>query len=125
MELENINNNAFADYLFDEFVVNHRKYGKDARVYWFILGIYAKLGFPKDCESEEKKYAKKLDKIIGVAVRDWKTHLLLLRGDGAVKDFEERMASYEERLRILGNDEQTIKQLINEKMKLNDGNDIF
>lgn len=125
MEQENKNNNAFANWLFDEFVTNHRKYGKEARVYWYILGTYSKLGFPNESQAADKKYVEKLDKIVGIAVRDWKTHLLLLRGKGAVKDFEKRMREYEERLQALGHDEESIKQLINEKMRLNDGDDIF
>ena len=125
MEQDTKNNDAFADWIFDEFVINERKYGKEARVYLTILTYYIKLGLLGDNQIEQRKYAEKLYKIIMVAIRDMKTHLLLLRGEGAVKDFEQSNQRNEERWRTIGVDEQSIKELTNEKLRLNDGNDIF
>ncbi|MNR52943.1 hypothetical protein D3C85_1728720 [compost metagenome] len=53
----------------------------------------------------------------------WNTHLLILRGKEAEQDYRERMEKYEERLRAIGHDKATIKQMLDYKIKLNYGND--
>ncbi|CAD0002302.1 hypothetical protein [Flavobacterium salmonis] len=116
-------NFEFAEYLYNEFVENHRKYGKDARVYWYVLGSYIKLGLSKENQAEERQYAQKLSNIIGEAVRDWNTHLLLLRGEQGEQEYKQQMEQFIKRLWALGHDEQSIIELIIKKLKLNYGND--
>lgn len=125
MEKETKNKDAYTDWIFDQYVINERKYGKEARVYLTILSNYIELGLSEENQTEQRKYAQKLYKILMVSIRDFKSHLLLLRGEGAVKDFEQSWQRNEERWRGFGVDEQSIKEMTNEKMKLNDGNDIF
>lgn len=125
IQREKIIKHEFSDWLFDEFVTNERRYGKEARVYWFILRKYAECGFPEQHQEEERRYAKKVSRILDVANRDWKTHLLYLRGQGAEIDFKEQVSKYEARLRAFQYDEETIKNMINEKIRFNDGKDLF
>lgn len=122
---EPIKKHEFADYLFDLFVRNERKYGKEARVYWRILRTYANIGFPEPYQKEERQYAEKLSRILDVAVRDWKTHLLLLRGQNAETDFKEQMEKYKARLTALQYDEENIQKMMNEKIDFNNGKELF
>lgn len=123
MRKQNRNNFEFVVYLYNEFVVNHRKYGKEARVYWGILDNYIKLGLSKKSQTAEKEYAQKLYNIIGEAVRDWNTHLLILKGEEGEKEYKENMKSYIDRLYRLGHDKQSIIELIIKKLQLNYGSD--
>jgi hypothetical protein len=117
------NNFEFTQYLYNEFVENHRKYGKEARVYWGVLDNYIELGLSKKSQTEEKQYAQKLRNIIGEAVSEFNTHLLILRGDEGEKEYKENMEKYIQRLWAIGHDEQSIIELIIKKLKLNYGND--
>lgn len=117
------NNFEFSVYLYNEFVENHRKIGKEARVYWGILDKYIKLGLSKKSQSKEKQYAQKLISIIREAVKDWNTHLLILKGEEGEKEYKENMESYIERLYKLGHDEKSVIDSIIKKLKLNYGND--
>jgi len=114
--------NEFANWLFNQFVENDRKYGKEARIYSVILKKYAELGFPNENQIEEKKYAEKLHSIIGEALIEFNTHLLILRGKEEMQDYKERMERYIKRLQAIGHDEQSIIELIIKKLKLNYGN---
>ncbi|RUT71573.1 hypothetical protein D0817_06795 [Flavobacterium cupreum] len=123
MVQQDADNFEFAEYLYNEFVENHRKHGKDARLYWYVLGSYIKLGLSKENQTEERQYAQKLSNIIGEAVRDWNTHLLLLKGEHGEQEYKQRMEQFIKRLWALGHDEQSIIELIIKKLKLNYGND--
>lgn len=123
MEQENSNNFEFVEYLYNEFVENHRKFGKEARAYWYVLGYYIKLCLTEENQTEERLYAQKLSKIIGEAVNEFNTHLLLLRGEQGEQENKERMEQYIKRLRALGHDEKSIIELIIKKLKLNYGTD--
>lgn len=123
MTRQSRNNFEFVQYLYNEFVENHRKHGKEARVYWGILDSYIKLGLSKKSQTAEKQYAQKLYNIIGEAVRDWNTHLLILKGEEGDKEYKENMKSYIDRLYRLGHDEQSIIELIIKKLQLNYGSD--
>ncbi|WP_157886094.1 hypothetical protein [Chryseobacterium glaciei] len=122
--MENEKNNAFANWLFNEYVKAHRKADKcTSRHFWSVLAKYAKIGFPKADQKEEKQYAEKLNRIVKNAFPDWNTHLLILRGEEGRAEYAENMASYEKRLRAIGHDEEEIQQMINKKIKFNYGID--
>ncbi|MCT2561845.1 hypothetical protein [Chryseobacterium herbae] len=117
-------NNAFADYLFNNYIKAHRKADKcTSRHYWGLLEKYAEIGFPKAVQKSEREYAEKLTKLIRNAFPDWNTHLLILRGEEGKQEYAENMANYESRLRTIGHDEESIKQMITKKIELNYGND--
>jgi hypothetical protein len=123
MARKHSNNFEFILYLYNEFVSKHRSIGKEARVYWHILDMYAELGLSKKSETAEKKYAQKLTAIIREAVMNWNTHLLILKGEEGEKEYQKNMKSYIERLYRLGHDEQSVMELVIKKLKLNYGND--
>ena len=123
MARKDSNNFEFILYLYNEFVSKHRSIGKEARVYWHILHMYAELGLSKKSQTAEKKYAQKLIAIIREAVMNWNTHLLILKGEEGENEYQENMKSYIERLYRLGHDEQSIIESIIKKLKLNYGND--
>ncbi len=116
-------NNLFAIWLFNQYVENHRKYGKEARVYWWILETYVEIGFPDESQKRQKEYAHKLLTIIDGAFPDFNTHLLILRGEEGIQDYKEQMESYIYRLNRLGHTEQEIIELIIKRLKLNYGNE--
>ena len=116
-------NFEFILYLYNEFVSKHRSIGKEARVYWHILDMYAELGLSKKSQTGEKRYAQKLIAIIREAVMNWNTHLLILKGEEGEKEYQENMKSYIERLYRLGHDEQSVMEFVIKKLKLNYGND--
>ncbi|MBT2621943.1 hypothetical protein [Chryseobacterium sp. ISL-6] len=123
-DMEHDENNAFANWLFNEYVKAHRKADKcSSRHYWHVLATYAKIGFPKESQEQERKYAEKLNKIIENAFPDWNTHLLILRGEEGRAEYTENMASYEKRLRAIGHNEESIINLITKKIILNYGID--
>ena len=117
------NHFEFILYLYNQFVSKHRSTGKEARLYWYILDMYAELGLSKKSQTAEKKYAQKLTAIIREAVGDWNTDLLILKGEEGEKEYQENMKSYIERLYRLGHDEQSVIESIIKKLKLNYGND--
>ena len=123
MAKQDSNNFEFILYLYNEFVGEHRRVGKQARVYWHILDMYIELGLSKKSQTAQKQYAQKLIAIIREAVMDWNTHLLILKGEEGEKEYQENMKSYIERLFALGHDEQSVMELIIKKLKLNYGND--
>lgn len=123
MAKQDKNDFEFLLYLYNEFVSEHRRVGKEARVYWHILDMYIKLGLSKNSQRAEKQYAQKLIAIIREAVMDWNTHLLILKGEEGEKEYKENMESYINRLCKLGHDEQSVMELIIKKLKLNYGND--
>ena len=87
MARKDSNNFEFILYLYNEFVSKHRSIGKEARVYWHILDMYAELGLSKKSRTAEKKYAQKLIAIIREAVMNWNTHLLILKGEEGEKEY--------------------------------------
>ena len=123
MAKQKTNNVEFTEYLYNEFVENHRRFGKEARAYWYVLGTYIKLCLSEKSQAEERQYAEKLSSIIGEAVSGFNTHLLLLRGERGEKENKQRMEQYIERLWALGHNEKDIIELIIKKLKLNYGND--
>jgi hypothetical protein len=123
MTEQNRNNFEFVDYLYNEFVDNHNRFGKEARAYWYVLGNYIKICLSEESHKEERQYAQKLSNIIGEAVSEFNTHLLLLRGEQGEQENKERMEQYIKRLRTLGHDEKSIIELIIKKLKLNYGTD--
>jgi hypothetical protein len=121
MTEQNRNNFEFVVYLYNEFVENHRRFGKEARAYWYVLGNYIKHCLSEENQTEERLYAEKLSKIIGEAVSEFNTHLLLPRGEQGEQEYKERMEQYIKRLSALGYDEKSIIELIIKKLKLNYG----
>jgi hypothetical protein len=124
MTKENKDKSEFADYLFNQFVEAERRDKQDWSLnYWNVLNQYAEIELSDEEQSEKRLYVFKLDIIIREAMTGWNTHLLILRGKEAEQDYRERMEKYEERLRAIGHDEATIKQMLDYKIKLNYGND--
>ena len=124
MTKENKDKNEFADYLFFFFFEAERRDKQDWSLnYWNVLNQYADIELSDEEHSEKRLYVFKLDIIIREAMTGWNTHLLILRGKEAEQDYRERMEKYEERLRAIGHDEATIKQMLDYKIKLNYGND--
>jgi hypothetical protein len=123
MAKQDSNDFEFILYLYNEFVREHRRVGKEARVYWHILDMYIELGLAKKSQTAEKKYAQKLIAIIREAVMNWNTHLLILKGEEGEKEYQENMKSYIDRLYRLGHDEQSVMEFVIKKLKLNYGND--
>ncbi len=124
MEKSKENKYEFADWLFNQFVEAERKDKQDWSMnYWITLSQYAEVGLSGIEQQEERVYVFKLDIIISEAMAGWNTHLLTLRGKEAEQDYKEKMESYEKRLRAIGHDETTIKQMLDYKIKLNYGND--
>lgn len=122
--MDSINrNNQFSDWLFNEFVKHDRKQKEEAWIFSRVLKTYAKIGLMEKGQEEQRKYAEKLIGIIAEAVPEFNTHLLILRGAEKEQDYAERMERYEKRLRAIGYDEESIKEFINKKIKLNYGND--
>lgn len=123
MARKDSNNFEFILYLYNQFVGKDRHVGKEARVYWDVLDMYIKLGLSKKSRTAERQYAQKLSCIIGEAVMNWNTHLLILKGEAGEKEYQENMESYIERLYRLGHDEQSVMESIIIKLKLNYGID--
>jgi hypothetical protein len=124
MEKKSRNKNEFADWLFNQFVKAERRDKQDWSLnYWNVLNQYAEVGLSNKEQYEETIYVFKLDIIITEAMAGWNTHLLILRGEETEQDYKERMEKYEERLRTIGHDETTIKQMLDYKIKLNYGTD--
>lgn len=123
MARQNRNKFEFIQYLYNQFVINERKIGKDARVYWGVLDRYIELELSKKSRTEEKQYALKLRNIIGEATRDFKIHLLMLRGEEGEKQYQQNMAQFIDRLYRLEHDEQSVIKEIIIKLNLNYGND--
>ena len=124
MDKENKNKNEFADYLFNQFVNAERRDKQDWSLnYWNVLTQYAEVGLPDKAQTEQRLYVFKLDFIIREAMSGWNTHLLILRGKEGEADYRESMEKYEKRLRAIGYDQTTIKQMLDYKIKLNYGND--
>jgi len=124
MEKKSRNKYEFADWLFNQYVKAERRDKQDWSLnYWNVLNQYAEVGLPGKEQYEERLYVFKLDIIITEAIAGWNTHLLILRGEETEQDFKEKMEKYEGRLRAIGHDEKTIKQMLDYKIKLNYGND--
>lgn len=124
MDKKNSNKHEFADWLFNQFVKAERSDKQDWSLnYWSVLVQYAEVGLCGKKHRKERLYVFKLDIIIAQAMAGWNTHLLMLRGKEGEEDYKQSMEKYEERLRTLGNDQTTIKQMLDYKIKLNYGND--
>ena len=107
----------------DGYVENHRKYGKEARVYWNILAVYCEIGFQNENQKEQKRYAEHLLSVIRNAFPDFNTHLLILKGEEGIEDYKEQMKNYIQRLTKIGHSKEEIIQLIIKRIELNYGND--
>lgn len=117
-------NNEFADYLFNQFVIYERRDKQDISLnYLNALTLYAKWGLSGAEQTEQRRYAFKLEIIASEALVGWNTHLLILRGEEGKKEYEEHMRSYKYRLKRIGHDRASIKKMIAYKIKLNYGND--
>lgn len=124
MKTKNKNKYEFADWLYNKYVKAERIDKQDWSLnYWNVLTQYAEIGLCDENQTEERLYVFKLDIIISEAVAGWNTHMLILRGAKAEQDYKEHMEKYEQRLRLIGNDEKTIKQMLDYVIKLNYGND--
>lgn len=118
------NNHEFAEYLFNQFVINERRDKQDwSLIYLGILRQYAELGLSQKEQTQQRRYAFKLEIIAGEALAGWNTHLLILRGEEGKEDYEKEMKSYKERLTAIGHDKASIKKMIEYRIKLNYGND--
>lgn len=120
---EDNKNSLFAVWLFNRYVEEHRKHGKEARIYWGILEKYVEIGFPKESQKKQKEYANKLLTVIREAFPDFNTHLLMLRGEEGIQDYKKEMESYIHRLHRIGHSEQEIMELIIKRLKLNYGDE--
>jgi len=117
------NSNEFADFLFNSFVKADRMDDKEKWKIYFILKKYAEIGFPNENQEKQKEYVEKLIRIISNSVPDWRTHLLLLRGDERESDFKIQIGKMEQRYKAFGYDVDAIIDMINDVIKLNNGND--
>ncbi|MBT2559859.1 hypothetical protein J7E50_18220 [Pedobacter sp. ISL-68] len=118
--MENKKNNAFADWLFNQFVEKERKYGKSvSHRYLLIFSNYVELGFDYQCPKMAEQNARITLSSIDYAVFNWKTHLLDLKGKEGRQEQRQRMKAYKERLKAFGYSQDEIANLLIEKYMLN------
>ncbi|WP_286856626.1 MULTISPECIES: hypothetical protein [Sphingobacterium] len=115
--------NQFMDFLFNEFLMMERKFGKSRSYkYLTIISKYIEVGFSYNDPEKAQQYACMTYSSILYAIYNWKTHLLDLKG----KDEEGvRFARYKKRLKKMGYSEDEIANLLIDRFKLNNPTEII
>lgn len=115
--------NQFIDFLFNEFVMMERKFGKSrSHNYLTIFSKYIEAGFKYNDPEKARQYACMTYSSILHAIYNWKTHLLDLKGEN---EESVQLAKYKKRLNKLGYSEDDIANLLIEKYKLNNPTEII
>ena len=115
--------NQFIDFLFNEFVMMERKFGKSrSHTYLTIISKYIEVGFRYNNTEKAQQYACMTYSSILYAIYNWKTHLLDLKGK---KEEGLRFARYKKRLKKRGYSEDEIANLLIERYQLNNPTEII
>lgn len=117
--------NQFIDFLFNEFVMMERKFGKSrSHKYLALISKYIEVGFKYNDPEKAQQYACMTYSSILHAIYNWKTHLLDLKEEHG-QDAKKNVKMYKKRLRHLKYSEDEIANLLIEKYKLNNPSEII